>query len=101
MVDINTLVLPGSNPSNITVVDAYQINERGEIAGGGVLPNGDFHAVVLVPASQAEVAAANTLPSTSQAHLNLPSKSVIQDQSMLDTPRNGMLARFLRLRRRP
>ena len=101
MVDINTLVLPGSNSSNITVVDAYQINERGEIAGGGVLPDGDFHAVVLVPASQAEIAAASTLPSTSQSHLNLPSKSVIQDQSMLDTPRNGMLARFLRLRREP
>jgi probable HAF family extracellular repeat protein len=101
MVDLNTLVLPGSNSSNITVVDAFQINDRGEIAGGGVLPNGDFHAVVLVPASQAEIAAANSQPSTSQTHLNLPSKGVVQGQAMLSTPRNRMLAPFLRIQREP
>ena len=77
MVDINTLVLPGSNPSNITVVEAYQINDRGEIAGGGFLPNGDFRAVVLVPASRAEIAAANGQPATNPSHFNLLSKGVI------------------------
>ena len=59
MVDINTLVLPGSD---IEVVDAFQINDRGEIAGGGILPNGDFHAVLLVPASAADIAAAAAAP---------------------------------------
>jgi hypothetical protein len=101
MVDINTLVLPGSNPSNITVVDAFQINDRGYIAGGGVLPNGDFHAVVLVPASQAEIAAANSQPSTNQSPRYLPSKGVIAGQSVLSTPRNRFLAPFLRIQSMP
>jgi probable HAF family extracellular repeat protein len=100
LVDINTLVLPGSNPSNITVVDANQINDRGEIAGGGVLPNGDFHAVVLVPASPAEIAAANSQPLTSQSPRYLPSKGV-NGQSMLDAPRNRFLAPFRRFQSMP
>jgi hypothetical protein len=110
MVDINTLVLPGSNPSNITVVDAFQINDRGYIAGGGVLPNGDFHAVVLVPvadpdalvgASQAEIAAANSQPSTSQSPRYLPSQGVNQGQSMLYAPRSRFLAPFRRFQSMP
>ena len=64
MVDINTLVLPGSD---IEVIDAFTINERGEIAGTGLLPNGDVHAVVLVPASAAEIAAATALPAVRPA----------------------------------
>jgi probable HAF family extracellular repeat protein len=58
MVDINTLVLPGSD---IEVVDAYDINDRGEIAGLGQLPNGDQHAVLLIPATPEEIAAADAL----------------------------------------
>jgi uncharacterized membrane protein len=46
MVDINTLVLPGSD---LQVVSTFSINERGEIAGLGALSDGDVHAVVLVP----------------------------------------------------
>ena len=64
MVDINTLVLPGSD---IEVVDAFTINDRGEIAGTGILPNGDEHAVVLVPASDAEIAAAGAPSAVRQA----------------------------------
>ena len=58
MVDINTLVLPGSD---LQIVDLFSINERGEIAGGAVLPNGDEHAIVLVPASDEEIASANAI----------------------------------------
>jgi probable HAF family extracellular repeat protein len=54
MVDLNTLVLNGSG---FEVVDAFDINERGEIAGAAVLTNGDEHAVLLVPASAEEIAA--------------------------------------------
>jgi hypothetical protein len=49
MVDLATLVLPGSN---ITVNDAVFINDRGEIAGTGVLPNGNQHAVLLIPCDE-------------------------------------------------
>jgi probable HAF family extracellular repeat protein len=59
MVDINTLVLPGSD---LTLTSAAFINDRGEIAGTGVLPNGDTRAVLLVPASEAEIAAASAFP---------------------------------------
>ena len=46
MVDLSKLVLPGSD---ITLTDAVTINDRGEIGGMGVLPNGDTHAYVLIP----------------------------------------------------
>jgi probable HAF family extracellular repeat protein len=55
MVDINTLVLPGSD---LKIVGLSSINERAEIAGTGELPNGDMHAIVLVPASTEEIRAA-------------------------------------------
>jgi hypothetical protein len=45
-VDLNALVEPGSN---ITVGDVNYINDIGEIAVTGTLPNGDHHAVLLVP----------------------------------------------------
>ncbi len=46
-VDLNTLVI--SNPSGAQLTIALSINERGEIAAQGVLPNGDVHAFLLVP----------------------------------------------------
>jgi hypothetical protein len=55
MVDINTLVLRGSD---LQIIDLFSINERGEIAGGALTPDGDEHAIVLVPASANEIAAA-------------------------------------------
>jgi probable HAF family extracellular repeat protein len=55
MVDINTLVLPGSD---LQILDLFSINERGEIAGGALTPDGDEHAIVLIPASANEIAAA-------------------------------------------
>ncbi|HXY01567.1 MAG TPA: hypothetical protein VEI54_11655 [Candidatus Limnocylindrales bacterium] len=58
MVDIGTLVLPGSD---LVVGEIFDINERGEIAGAGILPNGDTHAILLVPASTEEIEAANAL----------------------------------------
>jgi probable HAF family extracellular repeat protein len=45
--DLNTLVAPP--PSGIRVTIAYSINDRGEIAASGTLPNGDVHAVLLIP----------------------------------------------------
>jgi probable HAF family extracellular repeat protein len=58
MVDINTLVVPSSD---IEIVDALYITDDGVVAATGVLPNGDEHAVLLVPASAEEIAAADAL----------------------------------------
>jgi probable HAF family extracellular repeat protein len=88
IVDVNTLVLPGSD---IEVTDAFDINDRGEIAGGGVLPNGDFHAVVLVPASAAEIAAASALPASSPTNAAL----------LVSRPRTWSPNLFRRLRPEP
>jgi probable HAF family extracellular repeat protein len=46
IVDLNSLVNP---PSDAQVFDPSYINERGEITGNARLPNGDMHAVVLIP----------------------------------------------------
>ena len=45
-IDLNELVPPGSE---LFLVEAEFINDRGEIAGLGVLPNGDGHAFLLIP----------------------------------------------------
>jgi probable HAF family extracellular repeat protein len=49
MVDLNTLIVPNSTlyvPLGITM------NDRGEIAAPGLLPNGDQHAVLLIPCDE-------------------------------------------------
>lgn len=47
--DLQTLVLPGSS---ITMNDALNINDRGEIVGFGALLSGDQHAVLLIPCDE-------------------------------------------------
>jgi probable HAF family extracellular repeat protein len=44
--DLNQLV---ESPSGLTLIRAWNINERGEIVAEGLLSNGDEHAVLLVP----------------------------------------------------
>jgi hypothetical protein len=53
MIDLNTLIPSGSEP---TLIDVYFINDRGEIVANGALPNGDQHAVLLVPDGDNEAA---------------------------------------------
>ena len=46
MVDLNTLILPGSD---LQLYEPLFISDQGEIAGFAFLPSGDAHAVVLIP----------------------------------------------------
>jgi len=46
IVDLQALIEPGSG---INVDAANQINDKGEILGSGVLPNGERHAILLIP----------------------------------------------------
>lgn len=48
-IDLNTLVLHGSG---LTVMNAFNINDRSEIVGVGILPNGDFRSVLLIPCDE-------------------------------------------------
>ena len=56
MVDLNDLVVDGPD---IQVAFAYTINDRGEIAGLGFLPNGDEHAVLLIPCDKGDAVCPN------------------------------------------
>jgi probable HAF family extracellular repeat protein len=49
MVDLNTLIPPGSG---IELATGASINDHGEIDARGVLPNGDTHAVILIPCDE-------------------------------------------------
>lgn len=51
MVDLNSLIVPASS---LRVMEGDDINDRGEIAGKAVLPNGDVHAVLLIPSGECE-----------------------------------------------
>jgi hypothetical protein len=48
MIDLNTLVPPGTG-LELADAGAASINDRGEIDGDRVLPNGDVHAFLLIP----------------------------------------------------
>jgi len=46
IIDLNTRIPPGSG---LRLTIAFDINDRGEIAGNAALPNGDQHAFLLIP----------------------------------------------------
>jgi hypothetical protein len=46
MIDLNAFVPPDSD---LTITDGHTINDSGEITASGMLPNGDFRAILLVP----------------------------------------------------
>jgi hypothetical protein len=49
LVDLQTLLV---HPSDITLIAAIVINDRSEIVGVGILPNGDSHSVLLIPCDE-------------------------------------------------
>lgn len=48
-VDLNTLISPNSG---MVVTTGFSISDRGEINGNGLLPNGDQHAILLIPCDE-------------------------------------------------
>jgi probable HAF family extracellular repeat protein len=77
--DLDSLILPGSN---VQLVDVFDINDRGEIAAVGILPNGDTHAVLLIPASKDEIAAA-VLPAAGATPVARLKKNVFGNEKKL------------------
>ena len=49
MFDLNRLIV---NRSTLQVIEGVFINERGEITGNAVTPEGKIHAVVLIPCDE-------------------------------------------------
>jgi probable HAF family extracellular repeat protein len=93
--DLDALVLPGSN---IRLRDPRDINDMGIIAAAGYLPNGDQHAVLLVPATAADIASAAALPAAS-----VPAPAARLMTTTADDPisPNRTLNRYRHLPRRP
>ncbi|HWX94518.1 MAG TPA: hypothetical protein VNY29_17960 [Terriglobales bacterium] len=84
MLDLNTLAIPGSG---LHLADAKLINDRGEIVCTGVLPNGDLHAVLLIPVGEADdstsnapAAAQGTVPHSVPSGRQQPSQSPQNDR---------------------
>ena len=96
MVDLNTLVSPASD---IVVVDPYYINDRGQIASTGFLPNGDERAVLLIPdgdcddAVEAGIAASqnNVAPAQNPATMKQGSESRLGPANQF---RNRLMQRY-------
>jgi probable HAF family extracellular repeat protein len=96
MVDLNTLVSPASN---VVLVDPYYINDRGYIAVQGVLPNGDQHAVLLVPNGICDVGceagiAARQNSSTSAQYLAARTRDSESRVTPVEKARNQMRQRY-------
>ena len=88
MIDLNTFVPPGSD---LTLTEAGTINDRGEIEATGVLPNGDFHAVMLIPC---DAASADTRCHRGGVKLPAAKPSTARADAL------GMVPAFLRARQR-
>jgi probable HAF family extracellular repeat protein len=59
MIDLNTVV---SNPSDLNLVEADFITDRGWIVARGFLPKGDLHTAILIPDGDENDMASNAIP---------------------------------------
>jgi probable HAF family extracellular repeat protein len=92
MVDLNMLVPPASD---VVLADPYSINDRGEIAVTGFLPNGDEHAVILIPNSDCEDACeARITAGQNHAAVAVQIQSTSRSSESESAPINSMRYRF-------
>ena len=91
IVDLNTLAIPGSG---LHLVDADYINDRGEIACHGYLPNGDTHAVLLIPQGDCDDACEARVEASRVNPAAVPVRAMT---SGLKATQRGRLARRYRL----
>jgi probable HAF family extracellular repeat protein len=73
MIDLNTLVAPGSG---LTLNTPTSINARGEIAGTGTLANGKTHAFVLIPCGKGTEGCGDAAESATAARPTLSAPAV-------------------------
>ena len=95
--DLTALILPGSD---LQVFEAWDMNDFGEIAAIGQLPNGDQHAVLLFPANAEEIAEANAL-NPSQPTLKAVHAFIRSSESSPFAGRNRMLNMYQRTHQLP
>jgi probable HAF family extracellular repeat protein len=94
MVDLNTLI---SDNSGIYVFIATNINDRGEIAGSGVLPDGEIRAVLLIPCGEGTEGCGNEVTSattTRQSNSTLTVAQRVALRRMMAGSRTRFVQRF-------
>ncbi len=101
MIDLNTLVPPGS-ALYLTVPET--INDRGEIAGVGALPNGDQHAFLLIPCGEGDegcgggsstgVSQNSPPPASQRSTTATPANPALSGRGMLDRLRSRWGQRY-------
>jgi hypothetical protein len=96
MVDVNTLIVPASD---LNVVDAFDINDRGEIAAHGNLSNGDSHAVLLIPCDEnhANVEGCDYEPVDAVTEASVPSAEIVRAQSTANEAKLSPAEKMARL----
>ena len=93
-VDLNTLVAPGSG---LSLIAPISINNRGEIAGYGMLANGDSHAFVLIPCDESTAGCATngtstTAPGPGNSTLTMEQRLAVR--RMMAGPRTRLQQRY-------
>ncbi|HKV80240.1 MAG TPA: hypothetical protein VJP02_18975 [Candidatus Sulfotelmatobacter sp.] len=90
MIDLNSFV-PAS--SNLTLTEATLINDDGEIAVQGVLPNGDTHAVLLIPCDGEHSDEIGCEESNDDATAAIPDRPTSVKQTSTNPAINGFASR--------
>jgi probable HAF family extracellular repeat protein len=105
MIDLNDFVPPGSD---LVITDGETINDDGEIAASGMLPNGAFHAVLLVPCGDSSdpgcrgASQTNVATSAASTPKSLQAQGVLRPQLLKSLlARHGWSHRGSSLRRVP
>lgn len=89
MIDLNSQI----SPTDLLLTDAYDINDRGEIAAQAVLPNGDAHIVLLIPCAEGT----QECPSATQgAAATQDSTTSLQRRAIVSETPNSWRARLAR-----
>jgi probable HAF family extracellular repeat protein len=87
MVDLNQLIVPGSD---IIVTEAQWLNDRGEITCIGVTPNGDIRGVILIPNGDCD----DTCEARIAESQNKPGPTQVNSATKIGTPAiHGRFAR--------
>jgi probable HAF family extracellular repeat protein len=97
MVDVNTLIVPASD---LNVVDAFDINDCGEIAAHGNLSNGDSHAVLLIPCDEnhANVEGCDYEPVEAVTEASVRAAQIVQAQATASDAKLSPAEEMTRLR---
>jgi hypothetical protein len=102
MIDLNGFVPP---TSSLTLTEATFIDDRGEIAVQAVLPNGDTHAVLLIPCGEGEEGCSDSVEGSAASQANpepaiqIPFTPAPANPALSDGP--GRMLDRLRARRFP